>query len=220
VRTPRKPIAQYNQETWEPTEAMDSPKIDLLFPLHGHEIPLDHGYALYAALSRALESATDPWLHAQEDVGMHLIRGTYRGKGRLALTPASRIAIRLPASLIHKFLVLAGQQLILGTDSLRLGIPQPRALAPTPALYAHLVTTRNGQDEERFDSEIARQLNELGIEASAQRGPRRSFTVRDKKVVAHTLLVSELTAEESIRLQERGLGGRRKLGCGIFLPAQ
>ncbi len=199
---------------------MELPKIDLLFPLYGHEIPLDHGYTLYAALSRALESAADPWLHAREDVGLHLIRGTYRGKGRLALTAASRIAIRLPAALIHKFLVLAGQQLTLGTDSLRLGIPQPHALAPTPALYAHLVTTRNGQDEERFDREIARQLSELGIEGSTQRGPRRSFAVKDKKVVAHTLLVSELTAEDSIRLQEHGLGGRRKLGCGIFLPAR
>jgi CRISPR/Cas system CSM-associated protein Csm4 (group 5 of RAMP superfamily) len=28
--------------------------------------------------------------------------------------------------------------------------------------------------------------------------------------------VSELTAEESIRLQEHGLGGRRKMGCGVF----
>lgn len=199
---------------------MESPKIDLLFPLHGHEIPLDHGYALYAALSRVLESAADPWLHDEEDVGLHLIRGRYQGKGRLALTPASRIAIRLSAALIPKFLALAGQRLTLRADSVRLGIPQPRALQPTPALYAHLVTTRNGQDEERFDSEIARQLNELGIAGSPQRGPRRSFTVRDKRVVAHTLLVSELSAEESIRLQEHGLGGRRKLGCGIFLPAQ
>ncbi|HCV13129.1 MAG TPA: type I-MYXAN CRISPR-associated protein Cas6/Cmx6 [Candidatus Accumulibacter phosphatis] len=199
---------------------MESPRIDLLFPLHGHEIPLDHGYALYAALSHALESATDPWLHTREDVGLHLIRGSYRGKGRLALSPASRIAIRLPVTLVHKFLLLAGQQLTLGTDPLRLGIPQPQALQPAPALYAHLVTTRNGQDESRFDTEMAHQLAELAIRGSPQRGPRRSFTIKDRKVVAHTLLVSELTAEESIRLQEHGLGGRRKLGCGVFVPWQ
>ncbi len=44
------------------------------------------------------------------------------------------------------------------------------------------------------------------------------FRIKDKHVVAHTLLVSELTAEETIRLQEEGLGGRRKLGCGVFVP--
>ena len=29
-----------------------------------------------------------------------------------------------------------------------------------------------------------------------------------------------LSADESIRLQERGLGGRTRLGCGFFLPAR
>ncbi len=196
---------------------MNSLKIDLLFPLHGHAIPLDHGYVLYAALARALESSGDCWLHDREDVGVHLIRGHYQGKGRLALTAASRLTVRLPATLVHKFLALAGQQLTLGADSLRVGIPQPRALQATPTLYAHLVTTRNGNDENRFDTEIARQLGELGIGCIARRGPRRSFTIKDRKVVAHSVLVNGLTAEESIRLQDKGLGGRRKLGCGIFL---
>lgn len=196
---------------------MNSPKIDLLFPVRGHAIPLDHGYLLYAALSRALESSGDSWLHDREDVGVHSIRGHYQGKGRLTLTSASRLTVRLPAMLVHKFLVLAGQQLTLGGDSLRVGIPQPRALQATPTLYAHLVTTRNGNDENRFDTEVARQLDEMGIGSVARRGPRRSFTVKDRKVVAHSVLINGLTAEESIRLQDRGLGGRRKLGCGIFL---
>lgn len=128
--------------------------------------------------------------------------------------------MRLPVELIPSFLPLAGKSLQLGEDKLRLGIPQPHALQPVPNLYAHLVTTKNGQDEARFDEEIARQLAALGIQGKAQRGPRRTFRIKDKRVVAHTLLVTELTAEESIRLQEAGLGGRRKLGCGVFLPWQ
>jgi len=32
------------------------------------------------------------------------------------------------------------------------------------------------------------------------------------------LHVNGLTAEESIKLQEIGLGGRRHMGCGIFVP--
>jgi hypothetical protein len=31
-------------------------------------------------------------------------------------------------------------------------------------------------------------------------------------------LVDYLTATESILLQEHGLGGRRHMGCGIFVP--
>lgn len=193
-------------------------KIDLHFPLSGHQIPLDHGYLLFAALSHLLEESEDHWLHECNGIGIHNIRGRYIGPGRLTLTARSRLTIRLPASLLPRFLPLAGKALQLDDDTLRLGIPQPTALVPAPHLYAHLVTTKNGQDEARFDEEIARQLAALEIQGKPQRGPRRTVRIKEKRVVAHTLLVTELTAHESIRLQEVGLGGRRKLGCGVFVP--
>jgi CRISPR-associated protein Cas6 len=195
-----------------------SPKIDLHFPLQGREVPLDHGYPLFAALSHLLEAPGAPWLHDSEAIAIHPIRGHYAGPGRLALAPHSRLTIRLPAGLLPHFLPLAGKAIQLGDERLRIGIPQPAALTPAPNLYAHRVTTKNGQDEARFDDEIARQLAALGVQGRPQRGPRRTFRVKEKRVIAHTLLVTELTAEESIRLQEAGLGGRRKLGCGVFEP--
>jgi len=47
---------------------------------------------------------------------------------------------------------------------------------------------------------------------------RKTFRVHGKQVVGYALLVSELNAEEAIKLQENGLGGRRKMGCGFFEP--
>jgi CRISPR-associated protein Cas6 len=38
-------------------------------------------------------------------------------------------------------------------------------------------------------------------------------------VVGYALRVNGLTEEGSIRLQEEGLGGRRRMGCGIFVRA-
>ncbi|MCI5210102.1 MAG: hypothetical protein D3910_15200 [Candidatus Electrothrix sp. ATG2] len=49
-------------------------------------------------------------------------------------------------------------------------------------------------------------------------GKRRTFSIRRKKIVGYSLLVSELSAEESLALQEKGVGGRRKMGCGFFNP--
>ena len=37
-------------------------------------------------------------------------------------------------------------------------------------------------------------------------------------MVAYSLHVVGLTAEESVLLQEEGLGGRRRMGCGVFTP--
>lgn len=195
---------------------MSTPKLDLLFPLQGKQVPLEHGYLLYAAIANLLETPTDLWLHESDAVGLHRIRGRYDGPGVLALDH-SRFGLRIPADLIPRFLPLAGKSIKLAQHNLRIGIPQPHALIPSATLYAHLVTTKNGQDEMRFDEEIARQLATLDIRGKPQRGPRRMFRIKDKHVVAYTLLVSELTAEESIRLQEEGLGGRRKLGCGVFV---
>ena len=44
--------------------------------------------------------------------------------------------------------------------------------------------------------------------------------VKGQKIVGYALVVSGLDADESVRLQERGLGGRTHMGCGFFLPAR
>jgi CRISPR-associated protein Cas6 len=192
--------------------------VDLYFRVQGKQITVDHGYALYAAISRCVENERDRWLHASEEVGLIPVRGRYLGQGRLALDSNARFGLRLPAGLISKSLPLAGKRLELNGDKLLVGTTTTSALISAPVLYAHIVTTKNGEDEKRFDEEVQRQLVALDIKGKPIRGPRRIVTIKDKKVVGYSLLVTELTAEESIRLQERGLGGRRKMGCGVFLP--
>jgi CRISPR-associated protein Cas6 len=192
--------------------------VDLYFYLQGKQIDADHGYALYGAISRVLESTGNQWLHEASDIGLLPVRGRYVGQGKLALGRGARFGLRLPAARIPKALPLAGKRLEINGDKLLVGTTTTSALIPAPALYAHLVTTKNGEDEARFDEEVRRQLQALDIRGAPQRGPRRIVTIKDKKVVGYSLLVAGLTADESIRLQEQGLGGRRKMGCGVFLP--
>ena len=192
--------------------------VDLFFHVQGKEVPVDHGYALYSAISRILESGEEnKWLHNADNVGLLPIRGHYAGQGKLVLDQHARFGLRLPVNLIPKVLRLAGKRLDVDGEALRIGVSTTSALIPAPVLYAHIVTTKNGADESRFDAEIQRQLDALGSKGKPSRGPRRIVTIKDKKVVGYSLLVSELTAEESIRLQENGLGGRRKMGCGVFV---
>ena len=113
---------------------------------------------------------------------------------------------------------------------LRVGVSETRALVPADTLHCRIATTKNGDDSARFDAEIARQLAALGIQGKVFRVPkdskgsdgrdpsRRIFRVKSKRIVGYSVLATELTAEESILLQERGLGGRRRMGCGVFVP--
>jgi Cas6 Crispr len=48
----------------------------------------------------------------------------------------------------------------------------------------------------------------------------RVVRIKDKTVVGYGVRVAGLNVEESLRLQEHGLGGRRKLGCGVFVPVR
>lgn len=193
----------------------DNPTIDCVFPVGGDTLPVDHGYALYAALCRMPE--TGPWLHEADELAIHPVRGAYAGNGLLKLTDKSRLRLRLPAASLPRVLHLAGKHMEVDGHHLRLGVPHTSLLRPAAALYAHTVTTRNGQDEARFDAEIGRQLQSLEVRGKPSRGNRRVLRVKDKTVVGHSVLVTELTAEESVRLQEAGLGGRRKMGCGVFV---
>ena len=209
-----------------------TPVLDILFRAIGTELPTDHGYALFGALSRILETEEDQWMHGNPHIGLHTVRGAYLGNGRILIGSNSRLGLRLPSYLLPYSLKLAGKSLDLEGCKLRVGVSETRALIPAPTLHCRIATTKNGHDTARFDAEIARQLAALGIRGKVFRVPkfpkgsvgrdpsRRIVRVKNKRIVGYSVLATELTVEESIRLQERGLGGRRRMGCGVFVPSR
>jgi CRISPR-associated protein Cas6 len=198
--------------------------IDLAFELVGTTLPLDHGYSLFAALNRA-----EPSLHGDLRVGVHPIRGRQVAPGVLALTEYSRLRIRLPSERIAPYLIVAGSNLDLDGHRLRVGIPRVEALSPAPSLASRLVTFRNALDAGSFLDHVKGELSTLGIEADLGLVPsvvlgregqplRRVLRIKGRRVVGYALRVSGLSAEASLRLQQAGLGGRRRMGCGVFAP--
>lgn len=190
------------------------PSIDLAFRLTGANIPVDHGYALYAALSRIL-----PDIHTAKAVGVQPIRGLYNGNGTLHLTDFSRLILRLPDDQIRSYLKLAGKRLAVDEHLLSVGVPEVRTLRPVVRLRARLVTIKGFLQEDEFLAAAQRQMKQLDINGQAHLGARRTFRIKDKQVVGFEMGVTQLTAEESLTLQENGLGGRRKMGCGVFVPS-
>lgn len=205
--------------------------VDLLFPVQGPSLPREHGYALYGAISRIV-----PSVHAARDVGIFPIRGTAGGNGTLLLTERSTLRLRVPATRLPALLPLAGKRLELDGHAIRLSVPRVAALVPAPVLSSSLVLIKlahaagkNSVTPELFLAAAARKLGEMQISAepglqTIRTGPRageprrRVIRVKDQTHAGYAMIVQGLTAEESIRLQEQGLGGRRLMGCGLFLP--
>lgn len=201
--------------------------IDLCFVLRATApLPADHGYHLYAAVSRLL-----PPVHQPNGIGIHPIRGHLIGDRQMELCDWSRLTIRVTPERIVEFLPLAGKQLDLAGRSVRVGVPEVHSLVPATTLRSRLVTIKVSApegdqaappDEAGFKAAARRQLDALGIspEAAATVGKRRTLRIREKEVVGYEVVVTALSATESVALQEKGLGGRRHMGCGIFAPIE
>lgn len=198
------------------------PIIDLSFVLVGTTIPLDHGYALFSAICRVVRS-----LHGDKRIGVHPIRGMRTAPGVLSLADYSSLRLRLPSEEIAPYIALAGHELDLEGYRFRVGIPRVESLIPAPNLASRLVTFRGSLAPERFEAHAREELSRLGIKAEPSLVPseqpkwrgqpiRRVLRIKDKRVVGFAMRVGGLTAEESIHLQEEGLGGRRRMGCGVF----
>jgi CRISPR-associated protein Cas6 len=201
--------------------------VDLLFPVVGTRLPTDHAYGLYGACCRLL-----PCLHdGSMRFGMAPVTGPHIGNGLLQIDPKqSRFRLRVAASDLPRVLPLAGKGLEVTGHRIRLGVPQIEALQPAPALIARTVAIKKAKEADLFRDSARKQLDELGvggnlrlpvrISRDGSREPiRRVLRIKDVRIVCYSLLVEGLKPEESLRLQEAGLGGRRHLGCGMFLPA-
>jgi CRISPR-associated protein Cas6 len=201
------------------------PLVDLIFPVLGTTLPTDHAYLLYAALSRRIPRFHDP----ASRMRFASINGLGGGKGQLLMFNKSRLRLLLLPEAIPEILPLAGESLEIGEHRVRLGVPHVAALIPAAALAARIVTFKNATSPERFIEKARRELDALGIRGEAgipliltgeRRGePRRQIVrIKGKRVIGFAIRVTALTAEESVRLQEEGVGGRRRMGCGFFVP--
>jgi CRISPR-associated endonuclease/helicase Cas3 len=200
--------------------------LDLAFPVVGTRLPCDHNYPLYAGLSRLL-----PCLHdGTVPFGLIPITGSYLGRGEIQLDPLrSRLRLRVAAADIPRVLPLAGKRIRVNGTHILLGAPQVSAPRPAPTLHAHIVTIKNATEPASFLEAVEGELGQLGIkgrpEIPLQVGGRYSgqaqrtiVRVKGNRIVGYSLLVHELSATDSERLLDVGLGGRRRMGAGVFMP--
>lgn len=196
------------------------PHIELSFFVIGETLPADHGYGLYSAIAHLC-----PKLHEQEGVSIKTISGKPDRQGKIALSRQSRLRIRLPyePDKIALVLPLAGQKLRIGTHTIQLGIPQIFPLRPFDKLRSRIVTIKKFQEPESFLEAAKRQLNVLNIQGNAlipldETGQplRKAIKIKTYSVVGFSMVVTDLNDEDSIKLQTSGLGGKRRMGCGIF----
>jgi len=212
------------------------PSINVSLQLSGKQLPADHGYLVYSAISRS-----SPSLHGIDWLAIELISGFPAGRGFIALSEReATLRLRIPADHYGDVLPLAGKRLDIGGHQIRLGLPVAHPLEPAASLYARVVTIKKFTEAEPFIEAVKRKLDSFGVKGRVElprdeqgRYRRRIVTIHGKSVVGFSVAVHELNDEDSLLLQAgavkviapedgsikwQSIFSRRAMGCAFFNP--
>jgi len=200
--------------------------VDVLFSVVCKRLPVDHAYALSAALQQAA-----PWIAEDASgVAVHTVHvaGSQNGWERpdhgtdqyLILSRRTKLTIRVPKRHTEALMKdLEGETLDVSGCPLTIGPGKIRRLSRETTLLSRYVATAPDATEESFLDWATQALSDQGIRVrKALCGKMTLLTTPGGMLRTRSLMLSDLSPEESVRLQQRGLGPHSRMGCGIFIP--
>jgi len=200
--------------------------VDVLFSIECKRLPVDHAYALFAALREAL-----PWLEsADSGVAVHTVHvaGSQNGWERpehspdehLIVSRRTKLTIRVSKKRSDKLMDdLRDKTLDVSGCPLTVRDGKIRRLSKETTLFSRYVASGPDHSEDDFLAWTAKNLANLDIRIrKALCGKKTLLSTPDGVIDTRSLMLANLSPEESIRLQEEGLGPQRQMGCGIFIP--
>ena len=201
--------------------------VDLVFDIQCRELPVDHQYDLANALSEHL-----PDLAEDQRLGVHSIHlaGSQNGWERpdpklgqkLILSRRTKLMIRVPAESRERIqATLDGVEIEISGCPLKIGKSKLKKLSSQGTIFSRYVVLEAGEeaDEHAFMHRVVGELADRGIRVKkALCGKTTAVDGPDGPVMTRSLMIADLGAEESVRLQQEGLGPLRHMGCGIFIP--
>lgn len=186
--------------------------VEAVFPLAGKSLPRDHAQALQHALTLQI-----PWLHEDAGAGIHPVKLVAGPESVALLSQRTRLILRVHANRLAELQALDGVQLDVMAHPLRLGAVHLRALQPLATLYAYRVASGSA-DESVFMQAMEAELAGMAIAGVRVCGKCQSLRVDGQEMTTFSMMLHGLGPEQSLRLQQRGLGPHRLLGCGLFVP--
>ena len=212
---------QGEDDTHVPYQVPDD-VVDLVFRLRGSSIPVDHAVSLNEQLSNILPK------DVMKTTGVHPVRVAESGNGwqrpsgadtQIHLSRRTKLVLRAQAKHLSALRKLSGSTIHLGENSLTIGDCKIRKFSTLPTLFSHGVASAEDLDESEFIEWAATNLQSIGIRVRKLLcGTSHTLNTEAESILIRSLMVADLKPDESIRLQQTGLGSLHELGCGIFIP--
>ena len=214
---------------WEDTKTKTRPPkipddiVDLVFRARCPTLPVDHAKDLYQEVIKFL-----PWIKTESAAAIHTLHGAESGNGWMRpdeedsiihLSKRARFIVRLPAEKIEAAHVLENKTLRLGDCDLQLGAAHTRLLSRETTLFARHIAFDSPLEEDDFLETVAAMLLKQNIKVTRiMSGRQHAMSGMDGKLFCRSLMIDDLNFDDSIHLQQHGIGEHKMVGCGIFLP--
>ncbi|MDH5600364.1 MAG: type I-MYXAN CRISPR-associated protein Cas6/Cmx6 [Gammaproteobacteria bacterium] len=198
--------------------------VDVSFVVKCKCLPLEHMESLSESLYTVL-----PWLEEEKLAGIHPINGAESGNGwershdpneLIYLSRRQKMTLRLPKQRLAEAETMVGKTINVEGYDIEIGKSAVKKLSDLPTAFCRSILIDGRMDEQEFMQWAFEELKALDITVRKMMpGIERVVTLADNKErVTRGLMVAELKQDESVRLQQYGMGEGRKLGCGIFMP--
>lgn len=223
ARTAAGKLNMFWQESQDEVRAVPDDVVDIVYQIDCRALPVDHAWALSQAVRTVL-----PWLEEEPSAGVHPIHVADSGNGwmrpesagdLLCLSRRTRLVLRVPRQRIDAAQALVGQQLDVAGHALRVEQASLRPLSAITTIFSRYVVSADGLDENAFLQAAMREMAAFDVNPKKMLcGIARVIATPEQPVHTRSLMITELSQQESVLLQQHGLGPLRHLGCGLFIP--
>ena len=193
--------------------------VDVVFSIRAKTLPVDHAYALSRAIIQHL-----PWLESEPMAGLHTIHvaasanGWMRPQDVLYPSRRTKFMLRAPKHRVEEAMQLNGVELDIDGHALTLDNASTRLLSDLTTLFSRYVVSES-EDEQQFVEFVVAALKGMGIKPKKLLcGTETPVTHEQGTLLTRSLMLADLSVEESLKLQTLGIGSHRYMGCGIFIP--
>ena len=210
----------WEEDDQNSTNMADNNIVDVSFKVDCKKIAADHSYHLFEAVLKRF-----PQINDINNLAIHSVYGAESGAGwerpetEIYLSKRTRFCIRTPIEYSQDFFALDKEVLKVGEYEMNLSKPNIKNLIITDTPLCRSVVIENCNSEEDFLKNVHASLRSMGINVKKMLcGKEHTIQIPNKTLIGKTLLITDLEKDDSIKIQQLGLGIGKLFGCGIFLP--
>ena len=195
--------------------------IDVSYAIECSTLPYDHAFELSNEIIKKL-----PWFYDNKLNGIQTLHGPDSGNGwtraeneTIFLSKSTKLIIRISKNLIENAKNLENAEINIDGNILKIKKLTLKPFSISKVLFCRCVLSNENIDESNFLNAITDELKKHKIIIKkALCGKSRTINLEGKNNYTRSLMLAGLSKQDSITLQDVGIGRGRVFGCGIFLP--